>query len=81
MQFEGIYTPVVTPYYEDYSLNREGLAIMLVEQNTRMALATAQRGYVLELGAIVLKGRAKDLSSDSRLEEAYLGGKSDRASL
>ena len=60
-------------------LNREGLAIMLVEQNTRMALATARRGYVLELGAIVLKGRAEDLSSDSRLEEAYLGGKSDRA--
>ena len=62
-------------------LNREGLTIMLVEQNTRMALATAQRGYVLELGAVVLKGHAKDLSSDSRLEEAYLGGKSDRASL
>ena len=62
-------------------LNRDGLAIMLVEQNTRMALATAQRGYVLELGAIVLKGRARDISSDSRLEDAYLGGKSDRASL
>ena len=62
-------------------LNRDGLAIMLVEQNTRMALATAGRGYVLELGAIVLKGNAKDLSGDSRLEDAYLGGKSDRASL
>lgn len=62
-------------------LNRDGLAIMLVEQNTRMALATAQRGYVLELGAIVLKGLATDISSDSRLEDAYLGGKSDRASV
>jgi branched-chain amino acid transport system ATP-binding protein len=62
-------------------LNRDGLAIMLVEQNTRMALATARRGYVLELGAIVLKGNAKELSSDTRLEDAYLGGKSDRVNL
>ena len=61
-------------------LNRDGLAIMLVEQNTRMALAAAARGYVLELGAIVLEGPASDLSGDSRLEEAYLGGNADRAS-
>ena len=59
-------------------LNREGLTILLVEQNTRMALATAQRGYVLELGAIVLEGRSRDLSGDVRLEEAYLGGQPDR---
>ncbi len=54
-------------------LNRSGLSILLVEQNTRMALATARRGYVLELGAIVLEGAAGDLSADPRLEEAYLG--------
>ena len=61
-------------------LNRDGLAIMLVEQNTRMALATAQRGYVLELGSVVLKGRASEISGDARLEDAYLGGNADRAS-
>ncbi len=55
-------------------LNREGLTIMLVEQNTRMALATARRGYVLELGALVLEGAARELAGDPRLEAAYLGG-------
>ena len=60
-------------------LNRDGLTILLVEQNTHMALATARRGYVLELGAIVLEGGSRDLSSDVRLEEAYLGGQPDRA--
>ena len=55
-------------------LNQEGLTMILVEQNTNMALATATRGYVLELGAVVLSGPSSELASDSRLEEAYLGG-------
>lgn len=55
-------------------LNRDGLTILLVEQNTHMALQTAHRGYVLELGATVLSGTAEDLLADDRLEEAYLGG-------
>lgn len=55
-------------------LNREGLTMILVEQNTNMALATAKRGYVLELGAVALSGSSSDLMNDSRLEEAYLGG-------
>ena len=55
-------------------LNRDGLTILLVEQNTHMALQTANRGYVLELGSVVLSGDAKKLQTDSRLEEAYLGG-------
>ena len=55
-------------------LNREGLTIILVEQNTNMALASAARGYVLELGTVVLSGPSKELLNDSRLEEAYLGG-------
>ena len=55
-------------------LNADGLTILLVEQNTRMALAAASRGYVLELGTTVLTGDAKDLRNDRRLEEAYLGG-------
>ncbi len=57
-------------------LNREGLTILLVEQNTHMALQTAHRGYVLELGATVLKGTAAELLADDRLEGAYLGGSS-----
>ena len=55
-------------------LNLDGLTMILVEQNTNMALATAARGYVLELGTIVLSGSSADLVNDSRLEEAYLGG-------
>jgi branched-chain amino acid transport system ATP-binding protein len=54
-------------------LNREGLAILLVEQNTHMALATAHRGYVLELGRTVLVGTTADLAADTGLAAAYLG--------
>jgi len=55
-------------------LNADGLTILLVEQNTHMALETANRGYVLELGSVVLQGESDTLRNDSRLEEAYLGG-------
>ncbi len=54
-------------------LNREGLSILLVEQNTHMALATAHRAYVLELGRLVLQGDASSLANDPRMAEAYLG--------
>jgi branched-chain amino acid transport system ATP-binding protein len=55
-------------------LNRDGLGILLVEQNTNMALEVASRGYVLELGSVVLEGDAKMLRGDAGLTEAYLGG-------
>ena len=55
-------------------LNREGLAILLVEQNTNMALAAAHRGYVLELGRTVLSGSPAELKSSDALAAAYLGG-------
>lgn len=55
-------------------LNREGIGILLVEQNTHMALEVASRGYVLELGAVVLQGSAQELAGDTALTEAYLGG-------
>jgi branched-chain amino acid transport system ATP-binding protein len=55
-------------------LNRTGISILLVEQNTAMALDIAARGYVLELGKIVLEDSAQALSSDKALTEAYLGG-------
>jgi branched-chain amino acid transport system ATP-binding protein len=54
-------------------LNRDGLAILLVEQNTHMALATAHRAYVLELGRVVWQGQAQALAADPRMASAYLG--------
>ena len=54
-------------------LNDDGLTILLVEQNTFMALQTADRGYVMELGNVVISGEAKTLQENPKLEEAYLG--------
>ena len=54
-------------------LNRDGLAILLVEQNTSMALAAASRAHVLELGRDVLRGTASEIAKDERLAGAYLG--------
>jgi len=55
-------------------LNREGLALLLVEQNTRQALRICGRAYVMELGAIVTQDRPQALLADERLVAAYLGG-------
>jgi len=54
-------------------LNRGGLSILLVEQNTHMALATAHRAYVLELGRLVLEGDAREMATNPRMVAAYLG--------
>lgn len=54
-------------------LNGQGISILLVEQNTHMALDLAARGYVLELGALHVEGTAQELAADPRLAEAYLG--------
>lgn len=54
-------------------LNTEGISILIVEQNTKLALKTAQRGYVLELGAVRQQGLASDLAGDKGLANAYLG--------
>jgi len=54
-------------------LNREGMSILLVEQNARMALKLAHRGYVLETGEITMSDRAAALLSDKRVQDAYLG--------
>jgi branched-chain amino acid transport system ATP-binding protein len=55
-------------------LNRSGISILLVEQNTGMALDIAGRGYVLELGSVVLADEAQALAGNSALTQAYLGG-------
>jgi len=55
-------------------LNKEGTTILLVEQNARMALQFAQRGYVLESGHLVLEGSSEALLADPEVKNAYLGG-------
>ena len=54
-------------------INREGTAILVVEQNARMALSVAHRGYVIQTGHIVLEGRARDLMINDEVRKAYLG--------
>ena len=56
-------------------LRELGVSILLVEQNARAALETADHGYVLETGSIVLSGKASDLIHDPRVIASYLGGK------
>ncbi len=53
---------------------RTGLGVLLVEQNSAMALEIASRAFVLETGAITLSGSAEALARDPRIREAYLGG-------
>jgi branched-chain amino acid transport system ATP-binding protein len=54
-------------------IHRRGVSMLLVEQNTAMALSVAQRGYVLEGGRVVLEGDAATLAADDRVRTAYLG--------
>jgi len=56
------------------TLREAGTTILLVEQNARMALRSADRAYVLEVGSVVLSGAATDLLQDDQLKAAYLGG-------
>lgn len=55
-------------------INQEGIAILLVEQNARMALSVSQRGYVLETGQIILSDTGAALRNNQKVREAYLGG-------
>ena len=55
-------------------LHRQGATILLVEQNARMALSVATRGYVLETGTITSSGSAAELAADPKVKRAYLGG-------
>ena len=54
-------------------INRAGTTILLVEQNARLALKFAKRGYVLENGKLVLEGKAENLLNDPAVKKAYLG--------
>ncbi|MEE4263360.1 MAG: ABC transporter ATP-binding protein, partial [Desulfobacteraceae bacterium] len=55
-------------------INQEGTTILLVEQNARLALKFAQRGYVLESGHLVLEGPSDELLENPEVKKAYLGG-------
>jgi len=55
-------------------INQQGTAILLVEQNARMALEVAHRAYILETGEIALTGKAQELRRHPKVLEAYLGG-------
>ncbi len=54
-------------------INKEGVTILLVEQNARAALAVATRGYVLETGNVVLEDKSKNLLANDRVKQCYLG--------
>jgi len=56
------------------TINGQGTAIFMVEQNANLALQIAHRGYVLQNGHIVLEGAAKDLLDSREVQDAYLGG-------
>lgn len=55
-------------------ISRQGVTLLLVEQNANMALHIASRGYVLETGQVAFSGASDELRSDSRIRKAYLGG-------
>jgi branched-chain amino acid transport system ATP-binding protein len=55
-------------------IRKEGITILLVEQNARMALKYADRGYVIEMGKIVMQDSATKLLKNRRLKEWYFGG-------
>jgi branched-chain amino acid transport system ATP-binding protein len=54
-------------------INRRGVTVFMVEQNARVALSIAHRGYVLQSGVVVLEGAAAALLADPAIREAYLG--------
>jgi len=55
-------------------ISAQGVSILLVEQNARLALQVAHRGYVMESGLITLSGAAGDLLGSDEVRRAYLGG-------
>jgi branched-chain amino acid transport system ATP-binding protein len=68
-------SPLLTYHMFDIiaTLHREGLSVVLVEQNVVESLALCQRAYVLENGAMTLEGSGDELLNDDRVRQAYLG--------
>ena len=64
---------VKTIYAGIDAINREGVTVLVVEQNAHLALKHSVRAYVLETGRIVMEGKSEELANDPRVKEAYLG--------
>jgi branched-chain amino acid transport system ATP-binding protein len=62
------------------SIKNEGVTILLVEQNAKMALSISDYGLILENGRFVMKGRSKDLMEDKDVREFYMGIRSEESS-
>jgi branched-chain amino acid transport system ATP-binding protein len=54
-------------------INKDGVTVLLVEQNARAALRLSHRGYVLENGMVALQGNGEELLNNERVRKAYLG--------
>ncbi|MFZ5895901.1 MAG: ABC transporter ATP-binding protein [Myxococcota bacterium] len=71
----GLAPKLVAQIFESIvAIAQSGITILLVEQNTRLSLETAERAYVLVTGNVVLSGLARELREDERIRAAYLGG-------
>ena len=71
----GLAPKIVTRIFDLIaSIRATGVAVLLVEQNARLALRTADYAYILDQGRIALEGPAQDLATDERVASAYLGG-------
>ena len=55
------------------NVSAQGVTILLVEQNAKLALQAAHRGYVMDSGLITMSGNAKDMLDDPKVQAAYLG--------
>src|SRR5437762_5327778 len=64
---------VQTVFETVLAISKEGVTILLIEQNAKLALEVSDRGYVMESGTITLSGAASQLLSDPKVREAYLG--------
>lgn len=70
----GLAPRIVSQIFEIIlKLNSQGMTILLVEQNARMALKVSHRAYVIETGKIILQGKGTDLLNDDSVRQAYLG--------
>jgi branched-chain amino acid transport system ATP-binding protein len=70
----GLAPTIVMDMFEAIrQINREGTAVLLVEQNVSMALETANRAYVMEEGRMVAQGEARDMMNRPEIQKAYLG--------
>lgn len=71
----GLAPQLVEQIFESIvAIGKSGVTTLLVEQNTRLALETAHRAYVLVTGSVTLSGAASELRTDPRVQAAYLGG-------